>query len=155
MKPLRSNYAKWDAWRRDQVTSIVRSSSKAAEEASPGILISCTIVPSIDRTYLETFQNWTLWLKQRLADNIILMNYTDDTDYMEMRSESMALPGVQDKIMTGVGAYLLKKDLPLLKEQIIRLKDSSPGIVLFSYDEVASDKDLQDFLRKNFFTRSS
>ncbi|MBD3380132.1 MAG: family 10 glycosylhydrolase [Candidatus Omnitrophica bacterium] len=152
MKPLRSNYYKWDEWRRDRVSLLVKKAAEAAESSSPGIQVSCTIVPSVDRTYLDTFQDWTTWLKERTADNIILMNYTDDTRYMVLRSEAMSLPGLEDRVMTGLGAYLLKDDLPTLKDQITKIKGTdTPGIVLFSYDEVASNEELRGFLRKHFF----
>ncbi len=150
MKYSRKNYRLWDDWRRQQVTDLVRNISRKAKEISPEIEISCTIVPSIERTYLVTFQNWTKWLREGLVDYVVAMNYTDDTSLMELNSTSLFMPGLEDKVQIGVGAYLLKEKPNILKDQINILRRISPaGIVFFSYDEIAANADLQNFLATN------
>jgi len=147
MKPSRENYKKWDDWRRSRVTSLVREISEHVRAISPGLEISCTIVPSIERTYLVTFQDWTRWLREGLINYVVAMNYTDDTELMELNSRSILLPQLKDRIYIGVGAYLLKDKPEAVKEQMDILRNISPGgIVIFSYDDVAESKELQNVI---------
>ncbi|MFH1847207.1 MAG: family 10 glycosylhydrolase [Candidatus Omnitrophota bacterium] len=147
----RENFQLWDDWRRRQVTTLLKKISARARSLSPDIKISCTIVPSIERSYLVTFQDWTEWLNKGYADYVIAMNYTTDTKYMVLLSKSLLAPENSAKTQIGIGAYLFKNDPAEIEEQLSLIKKLSPGgIVIFSYDEIAKNKELQKFLAENF-----
>lgn len=151
MEPSRDNFRKWDDWRRDQVTTLVRNISERARRVSPGIEISCTIVPSVERTHLVTFQDWTVWVREGLVDFVVAMNYTDDIKLMELNSFSLMISGLENKVFMGVGAYLLKEDPGMIEDQIDRLLEIGPGgVVIFSYDEIAAIEELRKFLAERF-----
>ena len=151
MSPTRENFKMWDDWRRSMVTKLVGYISENARKVSPKIEISATIIPSLERTWLVTFQDWREWIDKKYVDYVIAMNYTDDVRFMELRSDALLSGKYRDKMYMGVGAYLLKKSPHALEDQITFLKRvSSPGIVIFSYDELAESKKLRDFLTKNF-----
>ena len=144
-------YHLWDTFRRDSVTSIVEKISTKVKNISPEILVSVTIVPSIERTYLVTLQNWTKWINKKYVDYVVCMNYTDDEELFDLNSESVMLPSIRDNIFMGIGAYLLKNNLDALYKEFKSLKKLSPrGIVIFSYDDIATNKNLQNFIRSNF-----
>ena len=151
MAMSRSNAALWDNWRREQVTKMVSYLSEDIRKTSPSLEISATVIPSLERTYLVTFQNWTDWLRSGLVDNIVVMNYTDDTPLMELRSQGVLIPGFEKNIQMGVGAYLLNEKPEVLNKQLEYAR-SLPlgGVVIFSYDELANNEDLQAFLSKTF-----
>ncbi|MFH1664838.1 MAG: family 10 glycosylhydrolase [Candidatus Omnitrophota bacterium] len=150
MPQSRGNFLLWDKWRRDQVTSLVKEVSQTARAVSPAIKISCAIVPSVERTYLTTFQDWTAWLKEGYVNYVVAMNYTDDTKLMELNTRSLMTEGFKEKIQIGVGAYLLKDSPKTLEDQISLLRGIPvSGIVIFSYDDIAANKNLQDFLIDN------
>jgi len=143
----RENYKLWDDWRRGQVTSLLQKISESARALSPDIIISCTIVPSVERTYLTTLQDWTEWLDKDYVDYVVAMNYTDDTKLMKLFSYSLSAEEFGEKVHMGVGAYLLKTNPKELKEQLEFLKEfSPPGIVVFSYDDIAENEDLRKTL---------
>jgi len=151
MEHSRENFKRWDEWRRDQVTGLVRDISERVRPLRPSLEISGTIVPSVERTYLTTLQDWTEWLRSGYVDHIAVMNYTDDTRLMELNSGSLLLPGLDKKVHIGIGAYLLNGNTETLKAQLRSLKELSPaGIVIFSYDDIADNADLQRFLSDNF-----
>ena len=151
VSPTRAEYMEWDELRRNNVTSLVKQASDRARAVNPRIEVSCAIVPSIERSYLVTFQDWTRWLEEDLADFIVIMNYTDDTPLFKMNTQAMRLPSLQEKVMVGVGAYILKEKPEVLEEQLSFLKDLSPtGIVIFSYDDIAESERLQGFLSGEF-----
>ena len=154
MEYSRKSFQKWDDWRRQQVTALVREISEKVRKISPEIEVSCTIVPSVERTHLVTFQDWTKWLREGLADFVVAMNYTDDLKLLQLNSSSLLIHGLEKKIYMGVGAYLLKDDPEMLEDQIDYLLNISPGgIVIFSYDDLAANEGLKKFLSNKFGAR--
>jgi uncharacterized lipoprotein YddW (UPF0748 family) len=149
----RVNALAWDKWRRDQVTRLAEYVSEKARKASPSVEISAAIVPSIEKAYFSTFQNWTEWIDKKIVDNVVVMNYTDDTDIFKLYSSSLMIKGISEKVQMGIGAYIMKDNVPRIKEQIEYLKTLSPsGVVIFSYDDIAGNSDLKDLL-SSFFKR--
>ena len=147
----RGNHKKWDDWLRDQVTLTVSAISERIRTVSPRSKISCTIVPSIERTYLVTLQDWTAWLNRGLIDYVVAMNYTDDTKLLKQNAISLLALKNDNKVHMGIGAYLLKENPKTLEDEIEILRDlPTGGIVLFSYDEVANNENLQKFLDSRF-----
>jgi uncharacterized lipoprotein YddW (UPF0748 family) len=147
----RENAFLWDEWRRDQVTRFAAYISGKAREIAPSAEISATIVPSVEKSYYSTFQDWTEWLDKKIVDNVVVMNYTDDIEIFKLYSSTLMIKNVSERIFIGIGAYLMNNNIPKVKEQIDHLKTlSSGGIVLFSYDDIADNTELQDFLAAKF-----
>lgn len=150
MANTRGNFEKWDAWRRDNITELMREISNRVRDLSPSLEISCTIMPDAERTYFVAFQDWTEWLKNGYADYVVAMNYTEDAKLMELRSKSLLMDGLKDKVYIGIGAHLLKDKLDIFKTEFESTQKLSPaGTVIFSYDDIAGDKEMQDFLAEN------
>ena len=137
MDPARENFRKWDDWRRDQVTSLVRDISARVRTLSPSAKISCAVLPTIERAYLASFQDWTNWLKENYIDWVVAMDYTEDTHLMKLNAQSVLFPQFEGRIYIGIGAFLLKDKPEIIEEQIGYLREIAPGgIVIFSYDDV-------------------
>ncbi|HNX90472.1 MAG TPA: family 10 glycosylhydrolase [Candidatus Omnitrophota bacterium] len=143
----RSTCKKWDEWRRDQVTRMVHEISNAAKTISPSYEISCTIAPSIERTYTVTFQDWTTWLQKGYADYVMVMNYTEEPAFSELRAKSMLLPGINKQVCFGIGAHLLKSSPGIFEKEFDDIDGlSCRGAAIFSYDDLITNKELTDFL---------
>lgn len=151
MDGSRAAFQKWDDWRRAQLTALVGQISNEVKKISPTIKISCTVIASVQMSYLTTFQDWTTWLKKDLIDYVVAMNYTDDLHYFKITSSTLLSAEDNNSVYIGVGAYLLKEDIQKVKEELLALKDLSPGgIVIFSYDDIAANSELEGFLENNF-----
>lgn len=151
MNMNRVNALLWDKWRRDQVTRITSYISQKARKVSPSVEISATIVPSVEKTYFSTFQNWREWIEKKIVDNVTVMNYTDDMDLVKLYTSSLMMKGFENKVLMGVGAYIMKDNAEKVKEQMTYLKTASPaGVVIFSYDDIMANDELKEFLGKNF-----
>ncbi len=147
----RSNSMLWDKWRRDQVTRLTSYIAERARKTLPTVEISATVMPSLEKTYFATFQDWTKWLEKGIVDSVIVMNYTDDTRLMGLYSSAIMALDKQNRTQIGIGAYLMKDDTAEVMEQITLLKNLSPsGIVIFSYDDLADNTQLKQFLAENF-----
>lgn len=145
------NNKKWDDWHRNNVTAIVREASQRARAINPKIKISCTIVPSLERTYYVTGQDWNKWIKDKLIDYVVPMNYSEDPYIVELASRAVIFAAPDKKVFMGLGAYMLTKKPEVLKTQIKTVKKMAPpGIVLFAYDDIAKDVKLQGFLAEEF-----
>lgn len=144
MNGKRENFQKWDDFRRGRVTYLVKLISEKVKEIAPKMILSCAVIPSIDRSYQTNMQDWTGWLADGDIDYVVTMNYTDDTRLFDINTYSSLL---KDNVYVGVGAYLLKDKPEVLKKELDKLKKLSPGgIVIFSYDDVVRDKGLQSSL---------
>lgn len=151
MNMNRENALLWDKWRRDQVTRIAGYVAESARNVSPSVEISATIVPSIEKAYFSTFQNWTEWIDKKIVDNVVVMNYTDDLDLVKLYSSSFPRKDLEKNIQMGIGAYLMPNNIEGIKGQIEYLKTLSPaGVVIFSYDDIAKNDELKNFLAANF-----
>lgn len=145
------NSKKWDDWHRDSVTAVVRETSQKARAINPDIKISCTTVASPERTYYVTAQDWNKWLKEKSVDYIVPMNYSEDPYIVDLNSRAMIYSAPGKKVQMGLGAYMLTKKPQVLKAQIKAAKKLSPeGIVIFAYDDIAKNTDLQEFLYEEF-----
>jgi uncharacterized lipoprotein YddW (UPF0748 family) len=58
------DFALWDDWRRQQVTSLVRNISRRVKEKFPQMLVSSAVIPSDERAYSSLFQDWPGWLEE-------------------------------------------------------------------------------------------
>lgn len=134
------DYAKWDDWRRNQLTSLVRRISKRLKERSGSFLVSAAVVPSSERAYSSLFQDWPYWLEDGILDYVVLMNYTLDKQLAkEIIRASLALRQ-GSRVYVGIGLYLMKDDPEAFFEQYKLIKNlSADGAVLFSYDDITDD----------------
>ncbi len=108
-------------------------------------------MPSVEKAYFSTFQNWTEWLDKKIVDNVVAMNYTDDMEIFKLYSSSLMMKGFQNKIQMGVGSYIMKDNNEITEEQIKFLKTLPlGGIVIFSYDDIVNNDEIKDFLAVNF-----
>jgi len=131
---------KWDNWKREQVTLLVKRISKHVKEKSRDYRVSCAVLPYAERAYLCVSQDWPIWLEQGIVDYVVLMSYSKDNQLIkETVKASLALKDKQ-KIFVGIGLFLLKDNPSSFKEQYKIIKGLNPdGIVFFSYDDISDE----------------
>lgn len=136
-------YLKWDNWKRQQLTHLVKSLSRLVKKRSPGLLVSCAVVPSAERAYLSFFQDWPLWLEENLVDYVVLMNYTPDNRLAKEIAQSALACRGKAKVHIGLGLFLLKEKPVEFREQLKIIEGLNPdGIVFYSYDDL-TDKTVE------------
>lgn len=129
----------WDNWKRQQITDLVKKISNAIKTQSAEKIISCAVIPSLERAYNTAFQDWALWLEQGIVDYVVLMNYTRDQRLAEETVISALAHKAKGRIFIGIGAYLMNDNPGLLFEQYKLIKGLNPdGIVFFQYDDIAA-----------------
>lgn len=134
------NCAKWDDWRRKQLTSLVRRITKRLKEKSGSFLVSAAVVPSGERAYTSMFQDWPYWLEESILDYVVLMNYTQDKQLTKEIVRASLGYRQKGKVFVGMGLYLMKDNPEVFFEQYKMVKSlSADGIVIFSYDDMTEE----------------
>lgn len=149
MDSTRENFKKWDDWRRNNVTRMVSSISKAVKGVSPGAQLSCTIVSSIERTYYVNFQDWTKWLYDGTVDYVTVMSYTDDPKYLALSAQSILLPEFKDRMYIGLGPFIFKDNAGIFQKELeITSALDCAGVAFFSFDDIADSPEFGSLLKK-------
>ncbi|MBF0252779.1 MAG: family 10 glycosylhydrolase [Candidatus Omnitrophica bacterium] len=144
----RKDHLKWDNWRREKVTSLVEDISIKIKKINSKIILSCAVNPSPERAYTVYFQSWVYWLKENFIDEVVTMNYSDDSELVALNTDLSMIKGYEEKVFIGVGAFLLGKELDTLKDQLYTLKALKPaGIVIFSYDDILKNPEILKTLK--------
>lgn len=147
MEKTRENTQRWDDWRRDQVTQVVRGVRKAVKAINPKVTFSIAAMCWTDRAYLSSYQDWGGWLKKGIVDAAVVMNYSIDSKFVNRLARQAIALRYNGEVHIGLGAYLLSQDLRGFQRQIKETLALSPdGIVYFSYDSMLKKPEMFDLL---------
>jgi uncharacterized lipoprotein YddW (UPF0748 family) len=124
---------KWDAFRRDAVTSVVRRVAGEVRTMRPGLTVSAAVVPDPAEAARLRFQDWPTWMREGLLDVVAPMAYT--TENQLFRQQLTAAVGVAGagRVWAGIGAWQNTFEQTLTKIGIAR-EVGAAGLSLFSYD---------------------
>jgi uncharacterized lipoprotein YddW (UPF0748 family) len=116
------NDPRWSAWRREQVTNLVRRIYLEIHAAKSGVQLSAALVPWGDgplrradwphaHPYWRVFQDWLEWIDLGVLDMAVPMNYDRQSEkrtraffehWIELEKDNK-----KDRLMTvGLGAYM-------------------------------------------------
>jgi len=130
-------YLAWDNWKRQQVTGLVRKISSLVKVKSPGMAVSCAVIPVVERAYSNAFQDWSAWLEEGIIDYAVLMSYTKDNQFVKEVVKSGLGQRGKGKVYMGMGVFLMKDNPDLFFNQFRLISDLAPdGIVLYSIDDL-------------------
>jgi uncharacterized lipoprotein YddW (UPF0748 family) len=151
--PPAASDARWQQWRRDQVTALVRRIYLDTLAVKPRLKVSAATIgwgsgPVDDRgwrnssAYRNVFQDWVGWAEDGIVDVVMPMNYDDDridaqrrwfdqwTDWQRKRRG-------QRHVVAGVGLFLNEPAAGLAQIRRAlepsRSGDRLDGVALYSY----------------------
>lgn len=137
----------WSAWRREQVTGLVRRVALAAAEIAPHARVSAAVIAWGDgpdqaggwensAPYKQVLQDWRGWLQQGLLDTAVVMNY--DREHVETQRAyfdhwlAWETTRAGGPVVAGPAAYLNSVEGTLA--QVARVQASPAiGVALYSY----------------------
>jgi uncharacterized lipoprotein YddW (UPF0748 family) len=148
-----ANDPKWSAWRREQVTSLLRRIYLGIQETKPNVVLSAALIPWGDgprrradwphaQPYWRVFQDWLGWLDAGLLDLAAPMNYDrQDSQRTRLFFEHWIEFEKNNKrdrqLGVGLGAYMneLEDTQKQMKRAVARSrqKRSADGWVIYSY----------------------
>lgn len=147
--------AKWCAWRRDQVTSLVRDIYRAVTTAKPSVKVSASVFANRSIAYDEFFQDWDGWLNEGILDFAVPMVFALDDATFEKTVDDVLTCAHSRQVYIGQGAWRLPIEQTQKQLDYVRSKDA-PGLVIFSYDyatrsKTEGEQNLLDALRTSTF----
>jgi uncharacterized lipoprotein YddW (UPF0748 family) len=136
----------WDAWRRGQVTALVRAIHDAVHTEQAHLAISAAVWPFPERSYFSVYQDWPGWLDEGLLDFAVPMLYTTDDRFF--LTELRAYHGIAgDRIWVGLGSWLFADAPDRAANQLRRAQSAGlAGVSLFSHDAFAEHPALLEAL---------
>ena len=148
--------ADWVAWRRDQVTGLVRQIYTQAKAIKPNVAVSAAVVawgrgPSSandwqrQAPYAAVLQDWRGWLRQGIVDYVLPMDYYresgDQAGWFDNWTQWQVSNAGRGQVVLGLGSYLNSGDGVLA--QLTRARAlGALGVALYSY--AVPDADLED-----------
>ena len=131
-------YTRWGNYLRGGLSSFVKTVVKE-------------IKTDLFKAHWTYYQEWDLWVKNGWLDWALPMNYAADNNIFTQRVNNIANKVAPEKVVMGIAlynqnSYSVKQKLnKLLKQnEYKQLK----GFALFSYDQLAASRQLQEILQQ-------
>jgi uncharacterized lipoprotein YddW (UPF0748 family) len=135
----------FDAWRRAQLTGLVRSFRGLMPEK---MQLSAATICWSDRAYLSAFQDWRTWLQDGIVSSALPMAYTADTHHFElMLRQALAFANEQSALVPGIGCYKCPDGEAVLRQLDVAQSLGCSSAALFSYGALKARKELFEALK--------
>ena len=146
----------WVAWRRDQVTALVRRIYTQTKAIKPTVAVTAAVVtwgqgPLTDAdwqkqaAYSAVLQDWRAWLQKGIVDYLLPMDYyrenSEQATWFDTWTQWQVTHADRRGVVLGLGSYLNSADGVLA--QLARARALGPlGVALYSY--AVPDADLEN-----------
>lgn len=143
----------WIAWRRDQVTQLVRRIYTEAKIIKPNVAVTAAVVAwgsgpqSADdwqsqAPYASVLQDWRGWLQQGIVDYVLPMDYYRDNgvqaSWFDNWTQWQVANAGRHNVVLGLGSYLNTQDGVMA--QLSRARSlGALGVALYSYAVPSAD----------------
>jgi uncharacterized lipoprotein YddW (UPF0748 family) len=103
--PLRERY---EQWRCDQITRLVKTVHDEAKKLKPGIKISAAVFGSYPDCRRSVGQDWVAWVRAGYLDFVCPMDYADtDPPFIDLVTRQLKLVDGRIPLYPGIGAWRL------------------------------------------------
>ncbi len=133
LTPSSPLWNRWVSWRKEQVSSFVKTISQQARALKPNVLVSAVVFPSHDPTYALKLQDYPRWAKEGDIQALTPIGLSTDLGRMRLQCNQLK-EQVQGKIPVYVGIFsLYNRTGPIsLVEEIDTVRQAGlGGVVLF------------------------
>ncbi|WP_372368212.1 family 10 glycosylhydrolase [Candidatus Uabimicrobium sp. HlEnr_7] len=119
-------------WRRQQITSWLRSMYAEIVSRKPSMKITAATFASRSDAFNNRFQDWATWMKEGIIDANFPMNYARTHDIFESRTDDIVAHSYNRHVYMGIGSYLISVDYSI-HQLLYAQQKKSQGVILFSY----------------------
>jgi uncharacterized lipoprotein YddW (UPF0748 family) len=123
--------AKWDAWRTEQVTNLLREIRRQVRQERPSLELSAAVGPEPDQALHQHFQDARTWAHEKLVDALYPMSYAHDTAAFQRRVETWR--GIAHDVPVVLGLRLDTGDVDLHQREIATALKEFRSYALFAY----------------------
>ena len=124
----------WVKWRADRLTSFMARLSKSVREAQPNAIIS--VSPNYyDFAYKLQLQDWRSWVKQGIADELLIQIYRSDLDSYLPQLTKPEVQETSQRIPTAIAVLSGQRNRPtpmsLIREKVEANRAQGLGAAFF------------------------
>jgi uncharacterized lipoprotein YddW (UPF0748 family) len=142
--------AKYNDFRRAQITDLVERIYYGVKKRNPNVIVSADVFANAKDAYENRFQDWRTWLNRGFLDVAALMAYSPNTQIFSDQIRVAVDSGRSNRIWAGIGAYRQVADSTIAKIRAAR-QIGARGIVLFSYQSTVRKSEMNpnaDYLER-------
>jgi uncharacterized lipoprotein YddW (UPF0748 family) len=137
--PANSADPAWVKWRADKITAYMAKLRQAVKAVKPNAIFS--ISPNYyDFAYRLHLQDWLAWVKQGIADELIVQVYRPDLQSFVEQINRPEIQEAQKKIPTGIGVLAGLRNNPVtiaqIQSQVRAVQDRGLGMSFFYYESM-------------------
>lgn len=138
----KNEWQKWNHYRENNITTFVENCTNYFKKNYPKISLSADVVPDSDLSLKKKFQNWKLWVKTGLIDNVFIMSYSPDNRTIEDDTQLMMsnVSETRVKPVVGLGPFLGFQPELLLQQIEIARNHGAKGVCLFSFNALTPEQ---------------
>jgi uncharacterized lipoprotein YddW (UPF0748 family) len=128
---------KWQKWRQDNITAVVKAVSEQARAVRPGIKISAAVFPELTTDRNSVAQDWKLWCENGYLDFVCPMDYSTSDRRFEnlVKRQKEWASGVPYYPGIGLSTAGARFGAPLVIDQILLTrKHGTGGFTIFNYN---------------------
>jgi uncharacterized lipoprotein YddW (UPF0748 family) len=152
--------SQWIAWRRDQVTALVRGIYREAKALKPSVAVTAAVVTwgrgprtaddwQSQPPFASVLQDWRAWLEEGIVDYLLPMDYyresAQQADWFDTWAQWQVRNPGKRGVVLGVGGYLNTADGALAQLGRARALGAL-GVAIYSY--AVPTRDLEDASRE-------
>lgn len=136
-----SSRKKWDDFRRDSVTQVVRdlNSTFRRQHGTAPAVISSSVLADLDSGYMHAFQDSRRWAKERAVDWLVPMNYNASLfdERLALMKRSLGRRATAGQLVVGINCA---SDLQEIRREIAASRQAGcRGFALFAYSHLFKD----------------
>lgn len=139
--------AKYDQFRRDQITDLVGQIYRGTKAIKPSVLVTADVFPEYNDAYTRRFQDWKLWMKMGIMDILMPMAYAEDTETWKKHVADEISARNGRPIYAGLGQWRISAESCIEKIKEGR-KLGADGFCLFAYGSATKNGTDDEYLKK-------
>lgn len=136
--PTNPTDPEWMAWRANQLTQLMTKIVSAVKAEKPNTLISLS--PNTpDFSYNKYLQNWPLWVKQNLLNQVIVQVYRPELSAFKAELANPELRALSQQVPLSIGLYtgpiMNAKPIEQVANEVKTVRDSKyQGVSFFCWE---------------------
>ena len=147
---------KWDQFRRDMVTEVVKAVYQGVKTIEPEVEVSAAVVGYYDDARDNKFQDWKHWLEEGYLDVAMPMIYESQDSIVEYMIDTALEMEGQGVVFPGLGAYnMLDNPESLVKKVKYAREAGAKGVLFFSYGAIARTDGYFEILKESLFPQEA
>jgi len=128
------------------ITDFLQQISHTIKNIRPALELSVAVKPDYVQAKHRFFQDWMTWLKNRICDYVVIMNYRTKYDEFMMILRQLQEPQVMPMIIVGISTYNQDENSVIRRVRTVK-SDNFSGYALFSYNHLFDHKNYLEKIR--------